>query len=573
MSTSPLNGNSPDPTIRAEQNAQPPVDPDALARAGSSAAQQSMTGLPNVSLKEAIVSEEFQAMLRAAGLQKTSTGEIAVLDSKATLGVSDLKNTEQVYGTGETQLSPAAPPPVTLNAQTAAGAQAFAENMDLAMNNYLLTQADNGTQPLAGTEAGLTAVGDGKYFIRGVGELSADDLLAAFLKVNITDPNNSTETHNKLHQIASTMRQQAIAEAKKKIERAQEMRKEAEQYAQQAEYIMTIVQVASMAAAVFTMGSSVLAAQAASQAAQQAAQQTAQQVIQEASRNAAQQVARMSTDQMRDQLIQQGLDQTLASTMSRAQLQPLVQQNLTNQLASQMAPNMTEQAMQNVLQHATEEQLQTQLGSQWQEKIMNQMGDQVASQVQEQLAQQTQTVVQENVQASMQEQMQQVMTDSLNEQMSQAAQNAAENAAQQSLTDQGANAAVDPALHEAYTSGLDTQLNGNLLERGVMKGQSIAGEANSAIKKVGMATQAGGSIINAGAEYQMAMNEADIAEMRNDAKRWEFVGDLHQDQVEEQGQIMKEIMESKNQTVDAVMSMMNASFVSKQKLMAANMVR
>ncbi|MEO1175122.1 MAG: hypothetical protein AAFX94_24165, partial [Myxococcota bacterium] len=95
----------------------------------------------------------------------------------------------------------------------------------------------------------------------------------------------------------------------------------------------------------------------------------------------------------------------------------------------------------------------------------------------------------------------------------------------------------------------------------------------SVIKKVAMATQAGGGMINAGMDYEMAMKEADIAEMRNDAKRFEFVADMHQDQIEDQGQIMNEIMESKNQTVDAVMSMMNSSFVSKQKLMAANMVR
>ncbi|MEO1174257.1 MAG: hypothetical protein AAFX94_19730, partial [Myxococcota bacterium] len=222
MSASPLQGNSTEPSVRAEQNARPPIDPDALARAGSSAAQQSLTGLPNVSIKEAIVSEELQTVLRAAGLYKTSTGAIAVLDSKSAGGVGDLKNTEQVYGLGETQLKPAAPPPVAITAQTVSGAQAFAENLDLALNNYLLTQSDNGTEPLDDAAVGNTSL-TGKYYAKGVGELSADDLLAAFLKINITDPNNSTETHNKLHQIASSMRQQAIAEAKKKIENAQEV--------------------------------------------------------------------------------------------------------------------------------------------------------------------------------------------------------------------------------------------------------------------------------------------------------------------------------------------------------------
>ncbi len=65
--------------------------------------------------------------------------------------------------------------------------------------------------------------------------LSSDQLLAEFMKLNINDPNANVETQHKLYTLASEMRQQAIEEAKKKIERAQEMMREAQKYADKVE--------------------------------------------------------------------------------------------------------------------------------------------------------------------------------------------------------------------------------------------------------------------------------------------------------------------------------------------------
>jgi hypothetical protein len=63
--------------------------------------------------------------------------------------------------------------------------------------------------------------------------LSSDQLLAEFLKLNINDPNANVQTQDKLYTLASEMRKQAIEEAKKRIERAQELMKEAQKYADQ----------------------------------------------------------------------------------------------------------------------------------------------------------------------------------------------------------------------------------------------------------------------------------------------------------------------------------------------------
>ena len=111
MSTQNVSGTN-DPTLRAQENAVPAVDPDALARAGSSAAQQSMTALPNLSIKEAIVSEELSSMLKQAGLQRTESGAIAILDVRGTTATDGLAAAQRVYGSGESQLSPAMPPKV-----------------------------------------------------------------------------------------------------------------------------------------------------------------------------------------------------------------------------------------------------------------------------------------------------------------------------------------------------------------------------------------------------------------------------------------------------------------------------
>ncbi|MEZ4270285.1 MAG: hypothetical protein R3C68_02245 [Myxococcota bacterium] len=79
--------------------------------------------------------------------------------------------------------------------------------------------------------------------LRRIAELSTEMLIALFLKLNITDPNNSVETHNQLHEIATNLRQQAIDESQKRQANANKMMKEAQAYADKAQTFSTIVMV------------------------------------------------------------------------------------------------------------------------------------------------------------------------------------------------------------------------------------------------------------------------------------------------------------------------------------------
>ena len=61
--------------------------------------------------------------------------------------------------------------------------------------------------------------------------LDGEALLAEFLKLEVEDPNNSVETHHQLYESLSTLRQNAIDEALSRSERAEELKKEADDYA------------------------------------------------------------------------------------------------------------------------------------------------------------------------------------------------------------------------------------------------------------------------------------------------------------------------------------------------------
>ncbi len=64
-----------------------------------------------------------------------------------------------------------------------------------------------------------------------IGELDSDSLTAAFLKLNISDPNENVETHDALYTAASNLRQAAIDEEEKENDRVEELQHEATKYA------------------------------------------------------------------------------------------------------------------------------------------------------------------------------------------------------------------------------------------------------------------------------------------------------------------------------------------------------
>lgn len=80
-------------------------------------------------------------------------------------------------------------------------------------------------------------------------------------------------------------------------------------------------------------------------------------------------------------------------------------------------------------------------------------------------------------------------------------------------------------------------------------------------------------IVRAVMQYQAQMKMADAKQEKNNAERFKLMGDMHQNQVEETGDTINKIMELKNQMVDSVINMINASFSTQQQLMSASMAR
>ncbi|MED5464439.1 MAG: hypothetical protein VX699_07285 [Myxococcota bacterium] len=170
-----------------------------------------------------------------------SDDDIATLMARAqqsqeVAGAGQVKDTAEVGKTPEasaeielqaaTNLPPPSAPVVNMTPELAKGEQTFWNNLSPAMDSALTT-------------VGETA--DGKQTGDGLGELSADALLAEFLKLGILDPNNSVETHNALHEGLSILKQKGIEDAQKKSQEAQELKKEAQDYAKNAQIIGAVV--------------------------------------------------------------------------------------------------------------------------------------------------------------------------------------------------------------------------------------------------------------------------------------------------------------------------------------------
>lgn len=80
-------------------------------------------------------------------------------------------------------------------------------------------------------------------------------------------------------------------------------------------------------------------------------------------------------------------------------------------------------------------------------------------------------------------------------------------------------------------------------------------------------------LFEAGVNHEAATKSANAKEAQNEADRHKLLAEMMQQQIEEEAAIMKMIMESKNQTVDAVLKMMNAMFATKNKIMSVGMTR
>lgn len=502
-------------------------------------ARAAEAGLPNLDLRSADVQREINALLDRAGLTRGPNNAIVVRDT-ASVGrsaeVSGLNNAEQIYGTGESQLRPAMPPRVEMTTARRNGAISFAQNVDRAMNDFLVSPGGRAL-PMDAGAALRTGTTQLELQYRGLQDLSADALLAAFMKLNINDPNNAVETHNKLYEVSTELRQLAIDEAKKKIERAQEAMKEAQAYASQAQYISNVVTVISVVCSVFTMGASLAA-----MGATQAAQQSIVEAVKAAVKNAVQSIV----DKLKSLALEAG-QEIAQETM----------QQITSELAQQVQQQVQEQLAQQFMEQAKQQ------GVQLTQEMANKMAVEAM--------QANPALMQEMIAQSMQEYVQQgVLTQAQADQI----------VSQTMSQIQTINAQALSSMQNLATPNLgQTQQvlspNATAMERlQHMGGQMLRGSGqNPTLRAIGIGVNAGGRVVEGGAQAQAADKMADAKEFRVQADRARMRADMHQDQIQRSGDVIHTIMESKNQTVDAVIQMMNASFATQQQLMSANMSR
>ncbi|MCK5689601.1 hypothetical protein KAI87_10050 [Myxococcota bacterium] len=265
-------------------NANMPIPSD--VKADVQQTQSGQVSTTNISINDNAVSKETNALLNKAGLDSTNAVKDTASIGKAA-EITGLSSSQQVYGTGEIQLKPPAPPRVDLNAEKAAGAESFAKNVSVVVDDTVKTMAANpaAANPLSdavnaeiteratavateksGTNTSMVAMAGEVIKQMGVAgtlpkDLSADQLLALFLKLNIEDPNMSVETQNELHGLMSEGRKEAIADARDAAKAATEAMKEAEKDADHAGMIgdiaMVVAIVCAIVVTIFTLGTGV----------------------------------------------------------------------------------------------------------------------------------------------------------------------------------------------------------------------------------------------------------------------------------------------------------------------------
>ncbi len=473
------------------------------------------------------------------GSKTSSIGAAGAAPLGRTQAVDELAGHQQVYGTGEARLNPPSAPRVQLNERTVNGAESFATNLGIALDSVVADIRRGTTNVGAG---GVRALNDritteerasrltenravntsGRVELSGT---SADELLSTFLKLNINDPNENVETHDKLYTLATNLRQQAIEDAKKKSENAQKQMKEAQAYAQQAEIIGTVVTVLSIVLTIVTFGAGAgvaVAATAATQAATVAAQQAAQQAAQAAVQNAVQAAVQKAVEQAAQQGTQEAVKQAVQQAVQSA--------------AQEAVKSVPQAAIQNVIQAAAKEGVTLTV-----EQATTMVTDQIAQQI-------AQTVGQQVAEGLAQ----QGMSQALQQTAVQTGQNIANNIAAQTAQ-VTSKSFIDRA----------TQVARHMVDNGI----------SSTMQRTALIGTAALQGVSAGANYKAADKMLDAKEAQLGVTKARFRADQAQERVQDEAEIINTIMESKNQTIDAVMQMTNATWASRQQLMAASIAK
>ncbi len=453
-------------------------------------------------------------------------------------GVDKSPKPSELYGIGDDKIPPPTAPKVELTDDLRVGGESFANNISQVADEMLLKGN--------GAEANIAPEGvKGTMDLRNIKDLSANELLALFLKLNIDDPNNSVETQNELAELATTLRQQGIQAALDKSVTAQAEMKSAQQYADQVDMIGTIITIISLVLAVFTFGTS-LALVAAVEAAKQAAIQTVKELTVQATKEVAQEIVKQAVKEAiakfgenftQEQL--QGIIRDKMQNMTQEQLQKMVQEKVTAQLTSQLTS-----------------QFGNQLSTQAIETISKEVGQGAAKNVSKEMLS---TMVQdaakditgESIKGMSEEAVNGAIKESVNKAMTEPMQASVKEGVQTSLKDYGQEGMLEQlsTMDKYQSTGMQEFADTSRMATSVMQ------------------------VFNAGGQYTAAQKTNSAKEAQLGVKRSRFAADQQQKIIEQENEIIQAIMESKNKTVDAIMKMMNAAFATNNKVISASMSR
>jgi len=144
----------------------------------------------------------------------------ATASAPATKDVVESAPAERLWGDNKPATTPPPAPPADSKPAAATDTEVFSENLGLGLDHAKTN--DGGS----------------------LRSLADDALAAAFMKVNILDPDTSVETRNNMTDALSVLQQQAIKNAKQEIKNAQERIREAQQEASKWGFFRGIMAVA-----------------------------------------------------------------------------------------------------------------------------------------------------------------------------------------------------------------------------------------------------------------------------------------------------------------------------------------
>ena len=545
--------------------------------------QQLQTALSRISLDANEVQLDVNALLQRAGLERMPDGSMVVKDAASVGRTNETKGlsaAEKIYGSAETQLKPPSPPRIEITAELRRGAETFSRNLDTTFNEVLLKSSasslSTGKLAVNGTPTAADAASAAKNLaaltpdqFKKLAELSADVLLAAFLKLNITDPNNNVDTQNRLQEIMTTLRQKGIDDAKKASANAQELRKNAEAYAQKAQIFSTLIQVVmiivSLVLAAITFGAAgvlmvavcmVVGALIGGMIGGKEGAMTGLSIggaIGSFGAGAAANLAAQGVKVTLETVVKQMI------TMIKDMVKQLVQKlaGLFSKTAAEGATKIATQAISTAVKQMPKQALQIaeRNAQSMFTKSLDELSQAELKQVVDATTKELANLMTETVKTT--------ITTSLTETLKSSGKELTADAMKAIATEVEATMkTVAPQIAD-MAKGVVTSA--------IRDATSVISTTTADAIKMGVSST--GEIGKAEANNTTAQKLLDSQEADVEAKRMRLLAEMAQNQIQDSGEMIKVIMESKNNTVDAVTKMMSAMFASSQKLMSAGMAK